>query len=164
VLGISIADSFVAEVFEHPLHCLRCIDSLRDSNGLGGHVLDGQDVHLLVFIPQVLAENVAEGLGATIDWQSNLGIVGVSGAHVNDSTLLRIGDSLFQIWTKELGHEHEWETVHVDGLDQRLIGGFVELGSLWISLLDIVDQHGDFFLSTSLILDTFAEHFIVFPL
>lgn len=47
--------------------------------------------------------------------------------------------SRLQIRAQESGHEHEGERIHVDGLNNRLITGFVELLLHWISLLYIVD-------------------------
>ena len=77
VAAMSIADPLVTKVIEHSLNCLYSIDTLWESFGLGWHVLHCEDVHLLVFIPQVLREHITKGLSTTKDGQRFLWIVNV---------------------------------------------------------------------------------------
>ena len=116
--SMSVANSLVAEVVEHSLHCFLGVHSVRDGLRLSWHVLHRQNVHFLVLVPKVLRENVTKRFGRAQNWERRRWIVRECRSHVDNSTFLGFRHSFLQAWAQELRHEHQGETVHVDCLDQ----------------------------------------------
>ena len=83
--------------------------------------------------------------------------------HVDNSRLGAIVLSSLHVWPEEPGHEHHWERVGVDLLDDVFVFSLVVLLVLWVFLLDVVDQDRDSVLSSDLILDLLAQAFVVLP-
>lgn len=132
----------MTEVTQDSLHCLFWVNSQWTALRLGRHMLHGQNIHLLVLIPEILGEDIVKRFGSRIQRLVHDIPSGISRTHVNDGTgLLGVRLSLLQRRSEESCHENHRESVDVDCLQDLLIRLLVQLLLVGLHLFCIIDEH-----------------------
>ena len=111
-----------------------------------------------------MGENISEWFSWGINWEVHAWSISVSWAHIDYRRSLSFFNSSLHGWTQESGHEHEWESVHVDCLDDFTILSFVKFSSFRIFLFNVVYKHWNILRTSRNFFQAIAECLVIFPL
>ena len=136
MICMTVGDSRLTKVVEHAFYDFFSIDTEWAFCRFDRHVLYSEDVHILILKSKILREHIGEWFCWAEDWQRCLRIISVDWGHIDNC---RFCASLLHVWSQESAHEDHREAVCIDCMEQLLVTALVELFTLRVPLLDVVD-------------------------